>query len=368
MTTESAAIGASSELSPHEPPLLELELPRICAEIGPAPEDFVVDEIPLYAFSGAGEHCYVRLEKRNFTTPAMVRVVTRAAGIDERDVGYAGLKDKHAVTRQWLSLPAKARPPNEWQLPEGIRVLEHTRHANKLRTGHLLGNRFRITLDVTDNVGALDGANAIAEVLRARGLYNYFGGQRFGRRGDGLRQALDWLREGARVHGVPRFLAKLYPSVIQAEVFNRYLSARRALGGDRLIPGEIVRLDKAGAMFMVEDTARETPRLARADIHLTGPIFGPKTRAAGAEAAELERSIIEQLGLDAAALEKLGRLAPGTRRDLLAPIEDLRLEWAAVGRLAVEFSLPSGSYATELIRQFTAASFLIDEPDRGDGG
>ncbi|HEY4105866.1 MAG TPA: tRNA pseudouridine(13) synthase TruD [Polyangiaceae bacterium] len=368
MTSAPAETGGSSELRPHEPPLRELELPRIRAEIGPAPEDFVVDEIPLYAFSGAGEHCYVRVEKRSFTTPAMVRAVTRAAGVDERDVGYAGLKDKHAVTRQWLSLPAKARPPTEWQLPDGIRVLEHTRHANKLRTGHLLGNRFQITLDVNDDASALEAANAIANELRARGLYNYFGGQRFGRGGDGLRQALDWLREGARVHGVPRFLAKLYPSVIQAEVFNRYLSARRELGMDRVLAGEIVRLDKAGAMFMVEDAARETPRLARADIHLTGPIFGPKARAASAEAAELERSIIEQLGLDAAALEKLGRLAPGTRRDLLAPIEDLRLEWAALGRLAVEFSLPSGSYATELIRQFTGSSFLIDEPDRGDGG
>src|ERR1700742_1584730 len=95
---------------PHEPGLLDASLPHIQATIGPAPEDFVVDEIPLYAFSGEGEHHYVRIEKRNFTTPAMVRAVTRAAAVDERDVGYAGLKDKHAVTRQWLSLPAKAKP------------------------------------------------------------------------------------------------------------------------------------------------------------------------------------------------------------------------------------------------------------------
>ncbi len=355
---------APAPLRPLEPSVMDAALPHIDAQIGPAPEDFVVDEVPLYPQSGEGEHCYVRVEKRGFTTPAMVRAVTRAAGVDERDVGYAGLKDKHAVTRQWLSLPAKARPPSEWQLPEGISVIEHTRHSNKLRTGHLLGNRFRITLDTPDT-GALETASAIAEVLRARGLYNYFGGQRFGRRGDGLRQAVDWLREGGKVHGVPRFLSKLYPSVIQAEVFNRYFSARRALGLDRLIAGEVVRLDGAGAMFSIEDREREAPRLASGDIHLTGPIFGPKARPTSQDAAALELSIIDELGLSVEALDKLGRLAPGTRRDLIAPIADLSLSWAAVGRLAVEFSLPSGSYATEVIRQLTHGPFLIDEADRG---
>src|SRR3954470_21861959 len=138
--------GAPMPLRPQEPAVMAAELPAIDAHIGPAPEDFVVDEVPLYPQSGEGEHRYVRIEKRGFTTPAMVRAVTRAAGVDERDVGYAGLKDKHAVTRQWLSLPSKARPPSEWQLPDGIAVVEHTRHGNKLRTGHLLGNRFRIRL------------------------------------------------------------------------------------------------------------------------------------------------------------------------------------------------------------------------------
>jgi hypothetical protein len=212
--TDSIAASAALEIAPHVPALMHDALPLIDGVIGPAPEDFVVDEVPLYPQSGAGEHLYVRIEKRSYTTPAMVRAVTRAAGVDERDVGYAGLKDKHAVTRQWLSLPLKARPPSEWPLPEGIRVVEHTRHSNKLRTGHLLGNRFRITL-VTEDAGALEKASATAELLRSRGLLNYFGGQRFGRGGDGLRQALVWLREGAKLHGMPRFLTKLYPSVIQ---------------------------------------------------------------------------------------------------------------------------------------------------------
>ncbi|HEY0462970.1 MAG TPA: tRNA pseudouridine(13) synthase TruD [Polyangiaceae bacterium] len=351
-------------IAPHEPPLMLAEASPIAASIGATPEDFVVDEVPLYPLSGAGEHLYARVEKRGYTTPAMVRAVTRAAGVDERDVGYAGLKDKHAVTRQWLSLPSKARPPSEWQLPEGITVVEHTRHSNKLRTGHLLGNRFRITL-VTEDLGALEKAAPVAELLRARGLFNYYGGQRFGRRGDGLRQALVWLREGAKLHGMPRFLTKLYPSVLQAEVFNRYFTARRGLGLERLLLGEVVRLNNAGAMFSVEDIEREAPRLASGDIHLTGPIFGPKARPTSADAAALELSQLEQLGLNPEARDKLARLAPGTRRDLIAQVADLEMRWTGVGRLELEFSLPSGSYATEVIRQFTHSSFLIDEADRG---
>ena len=358
------ALEPATRISPHEPPLMDTALPVVDAAIGPAPEDFVVDEVPLYPQSGSGEHWYVRVEKRGYTTPAMVRAVTRAAGVDERDVGYAGLKDKHAVTRQWLSLPSKARAPTDWQLPDGISVVEHTRHSNKLRTGHLLGNRFRITL-VTSDDAALEKAAPTAELLRTRGLYNYFGGQRFGRRGDGLGQALVWLREGAKLHGLPRFLSKLYPSVIQAEVFNRYFSARRELGLQTLIVGEVVRLDGAGAMFSVEDVLREQPRLTSGDVHLTGPIFGPKARATSADAAALESKLIAELGLSADALDKLARAAPGTRRDLIAKIENLELRWAGVGRLEVEFSLPSGSYATEVIRQFTRSPFLIDEADRG---
>jgi len=356
--------GHDDLLRPAEPALMRDDLPAIAATIGPNHEDFVVDEVPLYAATGTGEHWYVRVEKRGLTTPAMIRAVTRAAGVDERDVGYAGLKDKQAVTRQWVSLPSKAKPPSEWQLPEGVSVVEHSRHANKLRTGHLRGNRFRITL-VTDDSEALARATPMAEVLRQQGLFNYFGGQRFGRRGDGLRQALDWLRAGAKLHGMPRFLTKLYPSVIQAEVFNRYFTARRKLGLDQLLKGEVVRLDNAGAMFTVEDAEREGPRLTSGDIHLTGPIFGPKARAASADALALEVSVIEELGLNPEAIEKLGRAAPGTRRDLIAPIADLTLGWAGVGRLEVEFSLPSGSYATEVIRQFTHGTFLIDETERG---
>jgi tRNA pseudouridine13 synthase len=359
-----AGTAQDAALRPHEPAIFAHALPLLDAKLGPELEDFVVEELPLYPASGSGEHLYAQIEKRGMTTPQMVRAVSRAAGVEERDVGYAGLKDKHAVTTQWLSLPVKARPLPEWRLPEGVRVLESTRHGNKLRTGHLLGNRFRIRL-VSLEPDGLERARAIAAFIVEQGLLNYFGGQRFGRDGDSLRQALDWLRAGARLHGAPRFLLKLYPSVLQAEVFNRYLSLRRARELTRLIPGEVVRLEGTGSMFVVEDVTREQPRYDAGDLHLTGPIFGPKTRPAAADGAELEAAARAALALSDEQAQTLARQAPGTRRDLRVKVGEISVERVEVDRLELAFALPSGSYATEVVRQFTGGAFLIEERDRG---
>src|SRR5262249_10851006 len=156
-------------VNPHEPPLSGHDLPLVEARIGPEFEDFVVDELPAYAASGQGKHLYARIEKRGFTSPQIVRQVARAAGGDGRDVGYAGLKDKHAVTTQWLSLPLKARPIDEWRLPESVRIVEQARHSNKLRTDHLAGNHFRIRL-VSSQPDRLERARAIATFLETHGL------------------------------------------------------------------------------------------------------------------------------------------------------------------------------------------------------
>src|SRR6185369_3264042 len=164
---------------------------------GPEPEDFLVDEVPAYAASGKGEHQYVLVRKRLLTTPELVRRVARAVGVNERDIGYAGLKDKYAITTQWLSLSSKTAVTPELDLGPGVEVLQVTRHDNKLRTGHLLGNRFTITL-VGVHVDALARANAIAERLRDQGLPNYFGAQRFGHGGRNLTDAISWLARGGR--------------------------------------------------------------------------------------------------------------------------------------------------------------------------
>jgi tRNA pseudouridine13 synthase len=338
--------------------------------VGPEPEDFQVDEVPLYAASGKGEHQYVQVRKRLLTTPELVRRVARACGVQERDVGYAGLKDKHAVTTQWLSLATKTAISTTLDLGAGVEILAVTRHDNKLRTGHLLGNRFVITLvDVAD--GALERAGAVAARLRAEGLPNYFGAQRFGHGGRNLGDALRILARGGKSRN--RFEQKLLPSVVQAELFNRYLTARGALGTQRLIAGEVVRLEGTGSMFRVEDVAKEQPRLDARDLHLTGPMVGPKMRPAAAEALALEQQVCRELGLDEAALGVLGESAPGTRRDLFAPLTDLDVEAVEVRSgpaLRLSFTLPAGGYATEAIRQLTHGPFLeaagAASPDQAD--
>ncbi|MFO7180341.1 MAG: tRNA pseudouridine(13) synthase TruD [Pseudomonadota bacterium] len=336
---------------PEAPPFVTADLPGVGGRIGDALEDFRVDEIPAYTPSGSGEHWYVRVEKRGVTTPDLVRAIARTAGVAERDIGYAGLKDRHGVTTQWLSLPARAKAPELWELPNEARVLDVSRHGNKLRTGHLLGNRFRIVL-VDVPPGGEQRAQAVVARLAERGLPNAFGAQRFGRDGDNLGRALAWLSGGGRAR-LSAFLYKLYPSVVQAEIFNRYLTLRGAEGFDRTLPGEVVRLEGSQATFVVEDAERETRRLLERDIHLTGPIWGPKMRKPRGRPLEIEERVLADLGVTEPMLEALGRSAPGARRDLVVPVRDLVLTPLVPDRLVLEFSLPAGSYATVLVRELT---------------
>jgi tRNA pseudouridine13 synthase len=340
-------------LRSEQPAPFTADLPAPGGSIGPEPEDFQVDEIALFEPEGSGEHVYVLLRKRRWTTPDATRALARAAGIRERDVGSAGLKDKHAVTTQWLSLPATASPAEHWQLPEGLEILRTSRGSRKLRTGQQRGNRFRIRLTGTAEDGLIR-ARTIAARLSELGLPNYFGAQRFGHRGDNLEQALAWLEAGAASSGPrARFLRKLYPSVIQAEIFNRYLGLRLERGTRRLLDGEVVRLDGSNSLFVVTDPEREQPRLIAHDIHPTGPMIGPKMKSAERVALELEQQAAEQLRLTGPARDRLDRLAPGTRRDLIVWPEGLEIQASGDAGLILSFSLPSGSYATQLIREFT---------------
>lgn len=353
---------------PSIPPFATNDLPGTGGTIGPEPEDFQVDEIPLYSFSGEGEHLYVHVRKRRMTTREAVAALARAAGIPQGEIGTAGMKDKHAVTTQWMSLPARrAKPKESWELPEGMQVLETTRHGNKLRTGHLRANHFRIRLTNVEP-DAADRAAAIVARIHERGLPNYFGAQRFGRDGGNLASAIAWLESeasGQRTR-VPPFERKLFASVVQAEVFNRYVTARLAAGLERPLLGEVVRLEGTGSMFEVEDPERELARWQSKDIHPTGPMIGPKMRKSRADALSLEQAAISAVGLGEGTLGELGRHADGTRRDVLVPVADLRCDEendqtdgdVKKRALVVEMTLPSGSYATEVVREFSREPFF----------
>ncbi|HMA91675.1 MAG TPA: tRNA pseudouridine(13) synthase TruD [Polyangiaceae bacterium] len=351
-----------TNLLPHEPPLVTSQLPALGGRVGSALEDFRVDEIPAYLPSGEGEHRFVKIEKRGLSTPEALTLIARTANAKERDIGTAGLKDKHAVTTQWLSLPRQSRPASEWQLPAEIRVLEESYHQNKLRTGHLHGNRFTLRLVELD-ADVRTRMPALVERLR-KGTLNAFAEQRFGRDGQNIQSALEWLKDPRALRGPKaRFLCKLYPSVIQSELFNRYLSRRLERGEDVLLSGEIVRLEGSGSNFVVEDLATEQARFARGDLHPQGPMFGPKMRPAKSEALELEQQVLSELGLTLEELDQLGAHAPGTRRDVWLRLNDFEAsvqegsapssDGATTPSVVLLFGLPAGSYATHVVRELT---------------
>lgn len=342
---------------PLSPPIETADLPEVGGHIGLALEDFSVDEVPLYPACGNGDHFYVRLRKQKLTTPELLQIVSRLSGVKERDIGCAGMKDKHAITTQWLSLPGNCPEPTEWALPPGVELLEHTRHTNKLRTGHLFGNRFKLRL-IGMKTAALAHADAIAARLQREGLPNYFGAQRFGIQGRNLSSALHLLknaRPGQQHAG--RFYSKFNPSVIQSELFNHYTRERLLLGRDQIFAGETVRLEGSPKTFLVEDASAERARLVAGDLHLTGPIFGSSSRMPIGRAGELLRASLQALNLSEEDIKGFGRDARGSVRDLIVPLTDLTLthEESALG---LEFSLPAGSYATQLIREFTRSDFL----------
>jgi tRNA pseudouridine13 synthase len=310
------------------------------------PEDFVVDEIPAYAPSGEGGHTFVRIEKRDATTEEIARALARAAGVAPRDVGYAGRKDRRAVTRQWLSVPGlDPAAALALELPRA-RVLEASRHPHKLRTGHLRANAFEIALRDVD-------AHALAP-LRERlarfeqiGFPNRFGAQRVGREGDNAARGAALLagRERVRDRRAARFLV----SALQAAVFNEVL-ARRTLPLDAIERGDVAVVEASGGLFVVEDVAREAPRAAAFEISATGPIFGTRELAPRDAPAERERAALAALGLDpdAPLAAPPGIPLRGARRPLRARAAGSRIEvTGGVPRLC--FTLAAGCYATVLV-------------------
>ena len=337
-------------------------LPRVAApelrfpgRLRTTPDDFVVEEIPAYEPAGEGAHTFVRLTKRGLTSAAVRERLARAFGVAPEAIGMAGFKDRHAVTTQTFSVPhpdpaevlARARAA----LPE-VTIHWARRHPHKLRTGHLRGNRFRIVVRAVPP-DAWPRAQAIARRLRAVGVPNYYGPQRFGRLGDNAARGRALLQgRGPR----KKWLRNLLISAYQAELFNRYLARRVAEGGfTRLLPGDIVQKADTGGMFMVDDPQAEAARYAQGAIHFTGPIFGYKMWLAGQDAGALEQAILAAEGLTLDAFRRVR--AKGTRRVGRLWLADLVVERLGPDALVFTFTLPKGGFATAVLREF-----LLDPP------
>ncbi len=353
---------ASPELRPSHPGAAagreDPQLPRLTADLPGAGgavrelEDFVVEELPAYLPCGEGEHCLALVEKRGLTTPQAIERICRALGLPPGEAGYAGLKDRAGVTRQWISLQGAAPAALlALQLPD-LRVLEAGLHRNKLRTGHLHGNRFVVTLRGAGEDG-LARARAVLERLVAEGLPNYYGEQRFGRQGDNAEQGLRLLRGEAVTRD--RFKRRLFVSALQSLLFNQVLARRLGDGGLRtLLGGEVLQRTDSGGCFVSEDRATDEARLRAGELVVTGPICGPRMPLPleGSPARALEEAVFAAHGVSPQSFGALGRLARGGRRPLSVPVGQARVEPAPGGAgadLVLCFELPAGSYATVLL-------------------
>jgi tRNA pseudouridine13 synthase len=349
--------------------LLTPELPGTGGVVRVSLEDFRVEELPLYEPSGAGAHVYVEVEKRGRTTQEVARELASLLGARERDVGAAGLKDKRAVTVQRLSVPLQPGVPPPEQLARaaaaagrGWRALSVALHGNKLRPGHLRGNRFRIVVRGCAP-GALQRAQRIGEALRERGVANLYGRQRFGRRGDNAALGAAILRREAAVRD--RFLRRMALSALQSELFNRCLAARIRDGlFDRAIRGDVLRKRETGGLFVCDDPDGDSARAASGEVDPAGPLPGHSLFAAGGEALAREQAVVEEAGIDPRSFAVGGGEMEGARRPYRVVPRDLHVDQAAEDALEVSFSLPRGSYAVAVLRELTkAAAPDAEEPE-----
>jgi tRNA pseudouridine13 synthase len=376
------------------------------------PEDFVVEEIPLYLPCGDGEHLYIRIEKAGLATDQVVQQLAQNLRIKVRDIGYAGKKDRFGVTRQWLSLWNIQKSQIEKLEIPGLRVLETAFHRNKLHQGHLAGNRFEIILKHVDQ-GAGQKVNEIFRHLEHAGVPNYYGPQRFGRRGDnaaigaailqknwneafhlilgrprtfeagnqiGLARKLfeegnyreahkawpddefsarrmlrllmdadgDFVKAGPQM---PKNIVRFYLNAMQSFWFNASL-AKRLPEMIRIWQGDLAYLHRNGAVFRVEEPAKEQSRLDRFEISPSGPIWGEKMILPQNSEKELEFDILEESGRPYDQLRVLlhnFRLR-GQRRPYRVPLGNPACEQRD-SALRLQFELPGGSYATSVVRE-----------------
>ncbi len=385
-------------------------LPGIGGSYKQCPEDFRVEEIPLYPCSGNGEHLYLWIEKSGITTRDLLTQLTRKLKLKERDIGYAGLKDARALTRQMVSVPFSKLEQAEKLNLNSAKILSINRHGNKLRLGHLAGNRFTIT--VRDTVpDALPRAKTILEQLEKRGVPNLFGEQRYGILGNSaqlgrllLQQKfadfcreyigdpelilnVDWknaathyrqgelelaittlpkrmrderrillmLQEGksprTAVLALPRNLLRLFLSATQSQFFDQLVKARLA-NLDHLVTGDIAVKHINGACFRIEDPAIEQSRVDDLEISPSAPLFGTKAMLAEGQPGQAELNLLTTSGLSLESWNPGPKLTmPGERRPLRFPLKEASISAHGDDFLTFSFILPKGSYATSVLRE-----------------
>ncbi|MCB1094745.1 MAG: tRNA pseudouridine(13) synthase TruD [Verrucomicrobiae bacterium] len=324
------------------------------------PEDFVVEEILGFEPSGIGEHCLVSVEKRDIDSNAAAARLADALGIRRRLVSHCGLKDRHAVTRQWFSIhiPGQASPTAETLESDGLRVLQITRNTRKLRRGIHAGNRFTIRL--RDPEFDPDSAKERWQAIIDRGAPNVFGPQRFGHGGRNVDKALAMFR--GEFEPRDRLLRGIFLSAARSHLFNAVVAERLARGTwDTPLDGEVYGFSDNGTILLPEkQRGDEVERFHSGIVELTAPLWGSGELQCINDVRDFEEKIISQHPELTAGLEAYG-LRQERRVIRLRPVDPQPISFEN-DDLVFTFDLPRGAYATVLLRE------LAELDEHGDDG
>lgn len=318
-----------------------------------APEDFVVREWLGFEADGEGDHWMLTVRKRGANTHWVAKQLGRLAQIHPRDVGYAGLKDRNAVTEQSFTIPVRSAMA-DWQgiTGEGFEVIRAERHRRKLKRGALRANDFEIVVREfpADSATLTERMTAIGTL----GIPNYFGPQRFGNEGGNLARARRWFSGEQEIHD--RFERGFALSAARAALFNAVLAARVNAGTwNRLQDGDVANLNGSNSVFAVQGVDETlAQRCEIMDIHPTGPLWGKGVSAAQSAVAALEDAVATQQSVLANGLERAGLDAE--RRALRLPVSNL--QWSlAEDRLTLAFRLSRGAFATAVLHELLDNAF-----------
>jgi tRNA pseudouridine13 synthase len=321
--------------------------PSGVGKIRTVPEDFIVYENLAFEPSGDGEHVFLQIQKTGENTDYVARQLAKFSNVRQRDIGYAGLKDRHAITTQWFSvwLPGKSEPDWATFATDNMKVLHTVRHARKLKRGVLSGNRFEITIRgwQGDQTRIIDQLSSI----RANGIANYYGEQRFGNYGQNVNKALAMFR-GEKVRREQR---SLYLSAARSYLFNQILSVRVAAESwNRAIAGDTFMFDGSNSSFKSQlPDAEILRRLAAKTIHPTGVLWGKGELDVSADALAIEQQVINAHDELAQGLVTFG--VEKARRALRVNVDNLDWQFSNQTTLQLCFTLPAGSYATSVLRE-----------------